>query len=135
MGGFEELGKRLDKLGEGIRTAAQSQVQKTASEAKDWRKKLDNLGDRIKKTTQEGIDRFTTETKEFGQITRLRSQVRQSKKDMENMLKLIGEKTYELHLQKKIGHKELKNLGAKITRLRKDIETKERQIRSLRDKK
>jgi len=135
MGGFEELGRRLDKLTEGIRTATQSGVEKTAREAKDWREKLDELGDRIKKTTQEGIERFTTETKEFGRITRLRSQIRQGKKETENMFKQIGEKTYELHLQKKIGHQELKKMGAKITRLKKDIKAKELQIQSLRGKK
>lgn len=135
VGGFEELGRRLDKLAERIRTTTQSGVEKTAREAKDWREKLDELGDKIKKTTQEGIERFATETKEFGQITRLRSQIRQEKKDIENVFRQIGEKTYELHLQKKIGNKELKHLGAGITRLRKDIEAKERQIQSLRGKK
>ena len=135
MGGFQELGRRLDKLAERIKTATQSGVEKTTREAKDWGEKLDELGDKIKKTTQEGIERFTTETKEFSQITRLRSQVRQGKKDMENLFKQIGEKTYELHLQKKIGHRELKSLGARITRLKKDIEAKEKQIQSLRGKK
>jgi chromosome segregation ATPase len=135
MGGFEELGRRLDKLAEGIKAATQSGVEKTTGEAKDWREKLDELGDRIKKTTQEGIERFTTETKEFSQITRLRSQIRQGKKEIENMFRQMGEKTYELHLQKKIGHVELKKLGAEVTRLRKDIEAKERQIQSLRGKK
>jgi len=135
MGGFEELGRRLDKLAEGIKTATQSGVEKTAREAKDWREKLDELGDRIKKTSQEGIERFTTETKGFSQIARLRSQIRQGKKEIENMLKQIGEKTYELHLQKKIGHQELKKMGAKITRLKKDIKAKELQIQSLRGKK
>jgi len=135
MGGFEELGRRLDKLAEGIKTTTQSGVEKTAREAKDWREKLDDLGDRIKKTTQEGIERFTTETKEFGRITRLRSQIRQGKKETENMFKQIGEKTYELHLQKKIGHPELKKMGAKITRLKKDIKAKELQIQSLRGRK
>lgn len=135
MGGFEELGRRLDKLAEGIKTATQSGVEKTAREAKDWRGKLDDLGDKIKKTTQEGMERFATETKEFGRITRLRSQIRQGKKETENMFKQIGEKTYGLHLQKKIGHQELKKIGAKITRLKKDIKAKELQIQSLRGKK
>ncbi len=135
MGGFEELGSKLDKLAEGIKTATQSGVEKTAREAKDWRGKLDELGDKIKKTTQEGMERFATETKEFGRITRLRSQIRQGKKETENMFKQIGEKTYELHLQKKIGHPELKKMGAKITRLKKDIKAKELQIQSLRGKK
>jgi chromosome segregation ATPase len=135
MGGFEELGRRLDKLAEKIKTATQSGVEKTAGEAKDWRETLDELGEKIKKTTQEGIERFTAETKEFSQITRLRSQIRQGKKEIENVFRQIGEKTYELHLQKKIGHAELKKLGAGITRLKKDIEAKERQIQSLRGKK
>ncbi len=135
MGGFEELGKRLDKLAERIKIATQSGVEKTTKEAGDWKGNLDELGDKIRKTTQEGIERFSTETKEFSQITRLKSQIRQGKKDIEDMFRQIGEKTYELHLQKKIGNKDLKKLGARVTALRKDIEAKERQIQSLRGKK
>jgi len=135
MGGFEELGRRLDKLAEGIKTATQSGVEKTTREAKDWREKLDDLGDKVKKITQEGIERFATETKGFSQIARLRSQMRQREKEIENMLKQIGEKTYELHLQKKIGHGELKKMGARITRLKKDVKAKELEIQSLRGKK
>ena len=135
MGGFEELGRRLDKLTERIKIATQSGAEKTAKEAKDWRKKLDELGDKVKKTTQEGIERFATETKGFSQITRLRSQIKQGKKNIENMFKQLGKKTYELHLQKKIGHVELKKIGAKVTRLKKDIKAKELQIQSLRGKK
>jgi len=135
MGGFEELGRRLDKLAEGIKTATQSGVEKTTREAKDWREKLDDLGDKVKKITQEGIERFAAETKGFSQIARLRSQMRQREKEIENMLKQIGEKTYELHLQKKIGHGELKKMGARITRLKKDIQAKELKIQSLRGKK
>ncbi len=135
MGGFEELGRRLDKLAEGIKTATQSGVEKTAREAKDWREKLDDLGDKVKKITQEGIERFATETKGFSQIARFRSQIRQREKEIENMFEQMGEKTYELHLQKKIGHPELKKLGARITRLKKDIKAKELQIQSLKGKK
>lgn len=135
MGGFEELGSKLDKLAEGIKTATQSGVEKTAREAKDWREKLDDLGDKVKKITQDGIERFATETKGFSQIARLRSQIRQGKKDIESAFRQMGEKTYGLHLQKKIGHQELKKIGAKITRLKKDIKAKELQIQSLRGKK
>ncbi len=44
MVGFEELGKKLDKLTEEIKTVAQDGIERTAKEAKDWRKKLDGLG-------------------------------------------------------------------------------------------
>jgi len=73
MPGFEELGRKLDKLRKDIKAGAQSGVEKTAKQAKDWRKKLDELGEKTKKTTQEGVSWFTTEAKEFGQITKFRS--------------------------------------------------------------
>ena len=134
MPGFEELGKKLDRLTEEIKIAAQSGIEKTAKEAKDWRKNLDELGEKIRKTTQEGIEWFATEAKELGQITRLRSQIRQKEKKINDFFKQMGEKTYELHLQKKIGNVQLKSLGAKITQLKKEVETKTKQIQNLKKK-
>ena len=131
MPGFEELGRKLDKLSEGIKAGAQSGVEKTAKQAKDWRKKLDELGEKTKKTTQEGVSWFTTEAKEFGQITKFRTEIRQTEKNIDELYSEIGAKTYELHLQKKIGNVQLKSLGAKITRLKKEMETKEKRIQNL----
>lgn len=56
------------------------------------------------------------------------------KKEIEDILKKLGDKTYQLHLEKKIGNVELKKLGGKITQLRKDIEAKEKDIQRLREK-
>jgi len=134
MGGFEELGKKLDKLAEKIRSRTQEGVEKTRAEAKDWGEKIDKLGEKIKKTTQEAIEKFALETKEIDQVAKLRSEVRQRKKEMESFLKELGEKTYQLHLKKKIGNVELKKLGGKITKLKKNIETREKEIQRLRER-
>ena len=134
MEGFKELGKKLDSLVEKVKSITQEGIEKTAEEAKDWRKKLDELGEKIKKTTQEGIERFALGTKELAQATKLRSEIRGEKKKMESVLKELGEKTYQLHLEKKIGYVELKKLGSKITKLRKTIEAKEKDILRLRKK-
>ena len=134
MGGFEELGKKLDKLAEKTRSRTQEGVEKTRAEAKNWGEKIDKLGEKIKKTTQEGIEKFALETKEIGQVAKLRSEVRQRKKEMESFLKELGEKTYQLHLEKRIGNVELKKLGSKITKLRKGIESKEKDIQRLRER-
>ncbi len=132
MGGFEELGKKLDKLARGIKADTQSKAERTVKEAKEWGKKLDELGEGVKKTVQEGLEKFVTQTKGLGQSTRLRLQIREGKKDIEEIIRQIGEKAYQLHLQKKIGNVELKKLGAKVTRLKKDIQAKEKQIQRLR---
>lgn len=134
MSGFEELGRKLDKLAGEIRTAAQDGIERTAKEAKDWREKLDGLGEKIRKTTQEGVEWFAKETKEFGEISKLRLQMRQAEKDINDFFGEMGEKTYELHLQKKIGNVELKSLGARITKLKREIEKKKKRIQSLKEK-
>ncbi|KKK93726.1 hypothetical protein LCGC14_2689990 [marine sediment metagenome] len=131
MAGFEELGKKLDKLRGEIKTAAQDGIERTAKEAKDWRKKLDGLGKIVRKTTQEGVEWFSKETKEFGEVNRLRLQIRRVEKDMNDLFEQTGRKAYELHLQKKIGNIQLKSLGAKITRLKKEMETKKKRIQNL----
>jgi len=134
MGGFEELGKKLDKLAEKTRSRTQEGVEKTRAEAKNWGEKIDKLGEKIKKTTQEGIEKFALETKEIGRVAKLRSEVRQRKKEMESFLKELGEKTYQLHLKKRIGNVELKKLGSTITKLKKGIESKEKDIQRLRER-
>jgi len=134
MGGFEELGMKLDKLAEKAKSLTQEGIEKTRGEAKDWRQKLDQVVEKIKKTTQEGIEKFALETKEIGQVTKLRSGIRGEKKKIESLLKELGEKTDQLHLEKKIGYAELKKLGSKITKLKKEIQAKEKDILRLRKK-
>ena len=134
MGGFEELGKKLDKLAEKTRSRTQEGVEKTRAEAKNWGEKIDKLGEKIKKTTQEGIEKFALETKEIGRVAKLKSEIRQRKKEMESFLKELGEKTYQFHLKKRIGNVELKKLGSKITKLKKGIESKEKDIQRLRER-
>lgn len=46
----------------------------------------------------------------------------------------FGQKTYHLHLAKKIGNVELRKLGGKITQFRKEIQGKEKDIQKLREK-
>jgi hypothetical protein len=53
---------------------------------------------------------------------------------MEDLLKELGEKTYRLHLEKRIGHADLKRLGSSITKLRKETEARKKQVRRLREK-
>lgn len=134
MGGFEELGSKLDRLAEKVKKLTQEGVEKTRGEAGDWRKKLDSLREKIRKTTQEGIEKFALGTKEMGQVAKLRSEIRQRKNKMEGLLKELGEKTYQLHLEKKIGYAELKRLGSGITSLRKETEARKKQIQRLRKK-
>ncbi len=131
MGGFEELGKKLDKLAEQARVATQDGIEKTAEEAKQWRKHLDGLGERIKKTAQEGLGKFTVGTKELGQIAKLRSGINQKKKEKEKKIKQMGQLACELHLEKKVDNKEFKEIAKEIANLKKDICEKEQEIENL----
>jgi len=134
MAGFKELGKKLDKLTEEIKTVAQDGIERTTKEAKNWRKRLDGLGKVIRKTTQEGIEWFSKETKEFSETNKLRLQIRRVEKDIDDLFEQTGRKAYELHLEKKIGNIQLKSLGAKITRLKEEIEAKKKRIQSFKKK-
>lgn len=132
MGGFEELGKKLDELSGKVRSEAWEGAEKAGGEIRDWKERLENLGERIKKTTQEGIQRFTLEAKEMIHAPGLRSEIREARQEIESLLRELGEKTYQLHLEKKIGNVELKKLGGKITKLK--IEVKEKDIQRLRER-
>ena len=57
--------------------------------------------------------------------------MRRVEKDTNDLFEQTGRKAYELHLQKKIGNIQLKSLGAKITGLKKEIETKKKRIQNL----
>jgi len=95
---------------------------------------FEELRGRIKKTTRKGIEKLPLEIKGIVRVTRLRSEVRRKKNEMEKFLTELGKKTYQLHLKKKIGHAQLKKLGSKITQLKKDIETKKKDIQRLRER-
>jgi len=131
---FQELGKKVDQLAERMRGRTQEEAEKAGAEIKEWGKKLDELGEKIKKTTQEGIERFSLETKERIEVAKLRSEIREREKDIDSLTKQVGAKTYQLHLEKKIGNVELKKLGGKITQFKKDIEAKKKGIQRLRQK-
>ncbi|MEA1963865.1 MAG: hypothetical protein U9O41_01870 [Candidatus Aerophobetes bacterium] len=132
MGGFEELGKRLDKLTEAVKRTAQEGVGKSSIEAKEWGKKLDELGERVKKISQQGLERFTSGAKGLGQTGKLRLEIREIEKKLTDKFKETGEKTYELCLQKKIENPELEKLREEITGFKKEVEVKRKKIEELR---
>ncbi len=129
MGTLEELGRKADKLTESIKGAVREGMGRTGSEVKDWRKQLDGLTERIKKTTQEGLEKFTSETKGLGQMARIKPRIWQKRKRMEEKFCEMGKLAYRLHLEKRIGNPELKGMGAQITKIRKEIENIEREIK------
>jgi len=131
---FEELGKKVDQLAEKIGGRTQEQAEKAVAEIKEWGKRLDELGEKIKKTTQEGVEKVSGKTKGIIPITKLKSEIREIEKDIDSLTKQLGAKTYQLHLEKKIGNVELKKLGGKITQFKKDIEAKKKGIQRLRQK-
>jgi len=66
-------------------------------------------------------------------MNRRKSEVKKGKQigafeELGGKLDELGQKTYHLHLAKKIGNVELRKLGGKITQFRKEIEGKEKDI-------
>ena len=131
---FEEWGKKVDQLAEKIRDQTQDEAEKAGAGIKEWGKRLDELGEKIKKITQAGVEKVSGKTKGMVQITKLRFKIREVEKDIDSLTRQLGAKTYQLHLEKKIGNVELKKLGDKITQFKKDIEAKEKGIQRLREK-
>ncbi len=131
---FEELGKKLDQLAERMRDRTKEEAEKAGVEIKDWGKRLDELGGKIKKITQEGAEKVSGKTKGIVRVTKLKSEIREIEKDIDSLTKQLGAKTYQLHLEKKIGNMELKKLGGRITQFKKDIEAKKKSIQRLRQK-
>jgi len=129
MGVLEELGRKADKLTESIKGVVQEGVGKSGSEVKDWRKQLNGLTGRINETNQEGLEQFTSETQGLGQMARIKPRIWQKRKRMEEKFCEMGKLAYRLHLEKRIGNPELKGMGAQITKIRKEIENIEREIK------
>lgn len=132
---FQELGKRLDEIAEKVAYRTQEGMEKAEDELKDWGKGLDDLGNRIKKAAHEEVGRISGETKRLLESAKLRSEIAQKRKDLESTLRELGESTCQLHLQRKIGHVELKKASSKVTRIRKMIEKEQSKIAGLEGKK
>ena len=131
---FQELGEKLDRLADKATAGTQEGIEKAGDELKDWGKKVGGLGERIKKVTQEGLEKVAGEAKEMVQIAKVKSEIRDKEKDVDALTKQLGAKTYQFHLEKRIGNVELKKLGGMITQARKDIEAKKKEIARLREK-
>jgi len=131
MGGFEELGRRLDKLAETVKRTAREGIGKRARDAKEWGKKLDELGDRVRKISYEGLERFTGGAKGLGQIGKLKLEIREIEKKLTDKFEQIGEKTYKLYLEKKIENIEFEELMEEIAGLKKEMEDKKEKIEGL----
>jgi len=131
MGRFEELGKKLDKLAEQIKATTQTGIEKTATEAKEWRDYLDDLAEKIKKTSYEGLEKFAAETKELGRVAKLRSQIRDKKRELQDKFQRMGELSFKLKVYEKVEEEEFKKLGEEISNLEKEIKEKEKEIQKL----
>jgi len=134
MGKFQELGEKLDRLADKAAVRTQEGIEKAGDELKDWGRRVDGLGERIKKVTQEGLEKVADEAKEMVQVAKLKSEIRDKERDVDALTKQLGAKTYQFHLEKKIGNVELKKLGGMITQAKKDIEAKKKEIARLREK-
>lgn len=134
MGVFEQWGRKLDDLMERTGEVTQEGAGKTAKEAKKWGKKLSQLAEVVRKTAQEGAEKFAAETKGLKQTAKLRAEVRQLKDDIEDGLRQIGERTYELLSKKVIENESLKKLEEEVTALKEKVKEKEGQIRKLKEK-
>ena len=130
-GTFEEMGRKLDELGQKMKVIAQERAGKTSKEAKNFGKKLDEIGGKLKKVTQDGVEKLTTQAKTIAQVSKLRSQIRDIKRKRENKISRLGKIAYESDLYKKLDNKDLKEIGEEIAKLEKEIKLKEEEIQNL----
>ncbi|MBA7612010.1 Integration host factor subunit beta [subsurface metagenome] len=130
-GTFEEMGIRLDELGQKMKVITQKGAGKTSKQAKNWGKKLGEMGGKLKKVTQDRVEKLTTQTKTIAQVSKLRSQIRDIKRKREDKISRLGKITYESHLYKKLDNKDLKEIGEEIAKLEKEIRIKEEEIENL----
>jgi len=131
MGAFQEMGIRLDELGQKMKVITQKGAGKTSKQAKNWGKKLGEMGGKLKKVTQDGVEKLTTQTKTIAEVSKLRSQIRDIKRKREDKISRLGKITYESHLYKKLDNKDLKEIGEEIAKLEKEIRIKEEEIENL----
>jgi len=131
MGAFQEMGIRLDGLGQKMKVITQKGAGKTSKQAKNWGKKLGEMGGKLKKVTQDGVEKLTTQTKTIAEVSKLRSQIRDIKRKREDKISRLGKITYESHLYKKLDNKDLKEIGEEIAKLEKEIRIKEEEIQNL----
>jgi len=131
MGAFQEMGIRLDELGQKMKVITQKGAGKTSKQAKNFGKKLDEIGGKLKKVTQDGVEKLTTQTKTIAEVSKLRSQIRDIKRKREDKISRLGKITYESHLYKKLDNKDLKEIGEEIAKLEKEIRIKEEEIENL----
>lgn len=130
-GTFEEMGRKLDELGQKMKVITQKGAGKTSKQAKNWGEKLDEVGRKLKKVTQNRVEKLATQTKTIAQVSKLRSQIRDIKRKREDKISRLGKIAYESHLYKKLDNKDLKEIGEEIAKLEKEIRIKEEGIENL----
>lgn len=133
MATFQELGRKLDNLGDKLAVRTEAGLDKAGGELKDWGKGLDELGGRIKKLAQEGVEKISDEARERVEIIKLRSEIKDNEHQVEKLTQRLGTRTYQLHLKNKVGNVELRKLGGRVTQLKKAIRAKEKEIARLKE--
>ena len=122
MGTFGELGKRLDKFAEQVRTGTSSGIERTASETREWRKALDDLAEKMRKTAQDGMGRIAQETRDLSHSARVRSQMREKKRQLNSKLCELGRFGVTEGAWEEVDQEKLAALRAEIAGLDAEIE-------------
>jgi len=130
-GAFQEMGKKLDELGQKVKVIAQERADKTSKETKNWGEKLGEMAGKLKKVTQDRVEKLTTQTKTIAQVSKLRSQIQDIKRKREDKIARLGKAVYESDLYKELDNKDLKEIGEDIAKLGKEIRIKEEEIENL----
>jgi len=130
-GAFQEMGKKLDELGQKVKVIAQERADKTSKETKNWGEKLGEMAGKLKKVTQDRVEKLTTQTKTIAQVSKLRSQIQDIKRKREDKIARLGKAVYESDLYKELDNKDLKEIGEEIAKLGKEIRIKEEEIENL----
>lgn len=140
MDKFEDLGKKLDKLGDQFKAVARMGLEKTATETKEWGKYLDELVEKVKKTTQEGFEKIATETKEFGQLNKLKFQIRDIKSELRVKYEKLGELAFKSKIYQKMAVESeveaetFEKLGVEISELEQRLQEKEIEMHNLKSR-
>lgn len=130
-GAFQEMGKKLDELGQKVKVIAQERADKTSKETKNWGEKLGEMAGKLKKATQDRVEKLTTQTKTIAQVSRLKSQIQDIKRKREDKIARLGKAVYESDLYKELDNKDLKEIGEEIAKLGKEIRIKKEEIENL----